>query len=148
MSNKKIIGVHILIIGLCVLFILYNIYALLIASIMTKPTYIETGFTKERVEMLEERYDLKIPEDSVFVSGYYDNAFVDSSIYITFKVPEDKFESIFLHGWYTSTDIDGNKLNNEYTYTGEMYTSLTYGESENGYITANFIGRHPGDSHK
>jgi len=34
--------------------------------------------------MLEEKYELRIPSDAIFISGYYDNELQDAAVHITF----------------------------------------------------------------
>lgn len=119
-------------------------------SFEDKPTIIKTGFNNARVKMLKERYELEIPESAIFISGYYDNAFRDPSIHITFKVLEKDFDALIRNNW-KSQDLNiwtGSKekgYSGMYEYQKEMYTALFYYNPLDGYIKVDFLGRHPGN---
>ena len=117
-------------------------------SIDIKPTKIKDGFSEKLLNNLEAKYKLRTPKSAEFISGYYDNSFRDASIYITFKVPQNEFESLFINNW-DNDDLSrwSNTTNKGYkgvkVYNGEMYTALFYFSPVNGKVLIDFIARYP-----
>lgn len=120
------------------------------------PTTIETGFSDELVGMLNEKYELSIPDSAVFLGGYYDNAMQDDAVHIAFTVPKEDFKGMFSEKWsedlYSGWDISAYKdyidfeIQGVRRFSGEMFTSLKYSApDENGVISCGASFRHPGD---
>ncbi len=110
------------------------------------------SFDNDLTAMLHDQYELTIPENAVFHSGYYDNAFQDNGIYLSFSVPAAQFDALFSDRWDITDapcgdqvleDLLDKPVDRMYVYSQEMYTYLIGSSSENGMITCAFHGRHP-----
>lgn len=95
-------------------------------------------------QTLYNRYKLKIDDSIVFVEGYYDHAFQDSSIYLTLKVPDGSIADFYDNDCY---DVDASAegdIRKRLTYSDELYTYIDFYDSDNGYTMVKFQGRYPG----
>jgi hypothetical protein len=109
------------------------------------------GWNDKLISTLGRRYMLAIEKDFTFIDGYYDNAFQDNSVYLTFKVPNTEIGSFYNAEHYEekSGRIFGDDYFEGYTkrldYDGELYTWLCFYDSDDeGYTLVKFHGRYPG----
>ncbi len=105
------------------------------------------------VTMLQDTYELTIPDSAVFIKGYYDNAFRDPGVFLLFEVSDDEFQQIFSENWnfseYGGETLDGsNMLENpiEGTYKLGGATYLTFAHTEDGMVQCAFHGDNPPDT--
>ena len=111
-----------------------------------KPTEIKTGFSNKKIlKMLEEKYELRIPSDAIFISGYYDNELQDAAVHITFKIQEEELNYLFINNWETYMSFDKDKYSSDFKYQKQMYTHLSCSYPIDGFLTIDFTGRYPGN---
>lgn len=63
-----------------------------------QPMGIQTGFSEDLVNALEQGYGISIPENAVFVEGYHDGAILDPSVVIAFEIDWTKYLDTDGHG--------------------------------------------------
>lgn len=124
----------------------------------TAPLEIESGFSDKMMSLLSERYELSIPDSAVFIKGYFDRAFRDQSLIVSFTVDSDELEEMFVANWekldnpQNYTGSFGSEFDFEpvggYAYQKELYTYLLFTENGNGTLSCYFTGRHPNTSFK
>ena len=104
-------------------------------------------FYPELVAMLREKYDLNIPEDAEFISGYYDNQPQDDWFHLTVKIPKEKFGSLFGDGWSEVVADDPMGIRNEHIAGTKEHKksgeSLTYDNTVDGKIEMRFSAMRP-----
>lgn len=109
-----------------------------------------TDFNSDVKAMLWDKYRLSISDGIIFVGGHYDNAFQDSSVHLTLRVPDGKLSSFYDAARYKDVtmpgdrDAHGNNIQKRLEYGGELYTHIDFYSSEDGYTIVKFTGRYPG----
>lgn len=127
------------------------------------PTNIDLDKSEKLRSFLQERYELTLPEDYVFLGGIFDHAFRDPGMTVIFEIKKADLPSMFSENWQK---VEGEELypqdfnsgykdylpitsfqsEGEWEYNSEMFTWLLYTPSdEDSYLCA-FEGHHPGTS--
>ncbi len=119
------------------------------------PTEIETTDFYDVQALLEEQYELSLPESVVFAGGYFDNAFRDPSITVMFTIEQSKFETMLSENWIENSSVDDSDFlgdwsmlksfsaDKEYVFQNEQFTFLWCDVLEDDSYTCVFKGRHP-----
>ena len=97
--------------------------------------------------MLSRRYMLSIESDFIFVDGYYEKAFQDNSIHLSFKVPNASIGNFYNVKHYIESiysDEDYANYKECLAFDGELYTFLFFYDSDDAeYTLVRFMGRYP-----
>lgn len=95
----------------------------------------------ELKNLLSNRYMLYINDDVIFIEGYYDNAFQDSSIYLTLKIPNNSITDFYNKEHYSEEDFLDDDIYKRLTYDGELYTHMDFYTHDAEYTLVKFTGR-------
>ena len=142
--------------------IVYGIFSVLLVlslsscSLAGVPTEIESADFNDVQALLEEQYELSLPDTAVFIDGYFDNAFRDPSVIIVFTIEQPYFEQMLSENWIVAGYVDGPNdfledqsalesfsADKKYDFQGEQFTFLWCDDLENGSYTCVFVGHHP-----
>ncbi len=141
------------------LFIICSIVLILslsACSLATVPTEIKTTDFHQVQALLDEQYELSLPDSAIFIGGYFDNAFRDPGIVVAFTIQKSELEKMFSENWVEAGYIDepNNFLadssvtesfsaDKKYDFQGTQFTFLWCDDLGNDRFTCVFHGHHP-----
>ena len=123
-----------------------------------QPTKIKSADFGEAKKLVQERYELTLPESALFYGGYFDHAFRDPSIILAFTIDQADLAAMFSENWLQKQSVDELTIMEEYLvlpsyspvgeydFQGELYTHLWYAKFQTNRYLCVLMGRHPGDS--
>ena len=122
----------------------------------TKPTKIDSSDFENVKALLEEQYELTLPDSATFIGGYFDNAFRDPGVVVVFTIEQDDFEKMFSEKWVESgyvdepnsfiadsTVLESFSTDKKLDYQGAQFTFLWCDALENDNYKCVFHGHHP-----
>ena len=124
----------------------------------TKPTKIDSSDFENAKSLLEEQYELTLPDSAIFIGGYFDNAFRDPSVIVAFTIEQSDFEKMCSENWVESGYIDepnsflvdldvlqSFSTDKKLDYRGAQFTFLWCDALENDTYKCVFHGHHPSE---